>query len=106
MLTSVTHAAVLASLERLTLDVISARLGSHKGAPALNIQTEISTYTHRRIIPISHVSLALRRLEQLRLCFGEMSDPKPHRGGKSRRLYRINKAGCEELQRIREAIGG
>jgi DNA-binding PadR family transcriptional regulator len=67
------------------------------------IVDEIERRTAR---PVSRVAVyvALRRLEQKGLVSTWMGDPRPARGGKSRRCVTVTKAGLRMLRESRRAL--
>lgn len=47
------------------------------------------------------VYVALRRLEEKGMIESELGDPRPHRGGRPRRFYRVRPGGVEALRAAR-----
>lgn len=74
------------------------RLGPEE-AYAVSIADDIEERTGRPVRR-SNVYTTLRRLEEKGLVDSRMSDPRPERGGKARRLVRVEAAG---VRAVREA---
>jgi len=91
----------------------------HLGAEeayAVSIAREIETRTSRSVRR-GNVYTALRRLERKGLVEASMSDPRPERGGKSRRLVALTREGravlaetttdlLRMLEGLDDALGG
>jgi DNA-binding PadR family transcriptional regulator len=90
----------LGEFEQLVLLAI-VRLGSEVyGVP---IVAEIEQRTGRSVSRAA-VYVALRRLESKGLVTSRMADPTPERGGRAKRLFRIEPAGLESLRDARQAL--
>jgi DNA-binding PadR family transcriptional regulator len=90
----------LGEFEQLVLLAI-VRLGSDiYGVP---IVEEIRQRTGRSVSRAA-VYIALRRLESKGLVTSRMADPTPERGGRSKRIFRIQPAGVELLRDSRQAL--
>jgi PadR family transcriptional regulator PadR len=85
-------------LELLTL-VAVARLG--EDAYAVPIRSEIQTLAGRTV-SIAAIYGALDRLDRRGLAAAWMSDPRPERGGRARRYYRLTAPGREFVRQERE----
>lgn len=88
----------LSSLELLAL-VAMARLGDD--AYAVTIRLDIRECSGQDI-SVPAVYAALDRLERAGLAARRQSEPRPERGGRSRRYFRLTPAGRAELGRARE----
>ncbi len=90
----------LGEFEQLVLLAI-VRLGSEVyGVPVV---AEIEARTGRSVSRAA-VYIALRRLESKGLVASRMADPTPERGGRAKRLFRIEPAGVELLRDNRQAL--
>jgi DNA-binding PadR family transcriptional regulator len=89
---------MLSHLELLTL-VALARLGDE--AYAVPIARDIRTSTGRSA-SIAAVYGALDRLDRLGLAAAWLSEPRPERGGRARRQYRLTAAGRDLVRRERD----
>jgi PadR family transcriptional regulator PadR len=85
-------------LELLTL-VAVARLGEE--AYAVPIRSEIKALAGRTV-SIAAIYGALDRLDRRGLAAAWLSDPRPERGGRARRHYRLTPAGREYVRQERE----
>lgn len=90
----------LAEFELLVL-LAALRLGPDE-AYAVPIADEIEARAGRRVRR-ANVYTTLQRLESKGLVSTRLSDPRPERGGKSRRLVEVEPAG---LEAVREATSG
>jgi PadR family transcriptional regulator PadR len=88
----------LTPLELLTLIAI-ARLGDE--AYAVPIREDIRTFAGRSA-SIAAIYGALDCLDRRGLAAASLSDPRPERGGRARRYYRLSAAGREFVRRERE----
>ncbi len=88
----------LTPLELLTL-VAVARLGV--GAYAVPIRAEIKTFASRSV-SIAAIYGALDRLDRRGLAAAWLSEPRPERGGRARRHYRLTPSGRDFVRRERE----
>lgn len=91
----------LGELEMLVLLAV-ARLGEDR-AYAVSIVDEIRERTGR-CAQRSTVYLTLQRLEGKGLVSSRLGDPRPERGGKARRLIRLETPGLEALRNGRRAL--
>ena len=64
------------------------------GAYGVPILEEIGRHSERRVLRPA-VYVALRRLEEKGLIVSEQSEPRPERGGRARRYYRVTALGQE-----------
>jgi len=83
-------------VELLTL-VATHRLGEHD-AYGVTIQREIAAL-HGHEISMGAVYAALERLERLGLVRPRLSEPRPERGGRARRLFAVTSAGRDSIRR-------
>jgi DNA-binding PadR family transcriptional regulator len=88
----------LTPLELLTL-VAVARLADE--AYAVPIREEIKAVAGRSV-SIAAIYGALDALERRGLASAALSDPRPERGGRARRYYRLTTHGREWIRRERE----
>ncbi len=95
---SMTMPKSLTPLELLTLVAI-ARLG--EAAYAVPIRAEIKAVAGRNA-SIAAIYGALDRLDRVAFAAPWLSDPRPERGGRSRRHYKLTVAGREFVRRERE----
>src|SRR5262245_39058552 len=78
------------------------RLGEDE-AYAVSIADEIAARTGRSLQRAS-VYVTLQRLEKKGLIVTRLGDPRPERGGKARRLVRVERAGREAAADARQAF--
>ena len=90
----------LGEFEQMVLLAIVQLTGDAYGSP---IVEEIERRTGRSVARAA-VYVTLRRLEAKGLISSWMGDPTPERGGKARRLVRIEPSGLEALREAREAM--
>jgi DNA-binding PadR family transcriptional regulator len=92
------------SLGELELLVLLAclRLGEER-AYAVSIVDEIRERTGRDVHRAA-VYVTLQRLEAKRLVSSRLGDPLPQRGGKGRRLVRVEAAGAAAVREARAAL--
>jgi DNA-binding PadR family transcriptional regulator len=88
------------ALSRLELQVLVAiaRLGGD--AYALGIHDDIERVSGSDA-SLAGIYLALDRLERRGLAVSSWSDPRPERGGRARRGYRLTRAGRDHVRRER-----
>lgn len=91
----------LGEFELLVL-LAALRLGEDE-AHAVSIVDEIEERTGRDARR-SAVYVTLQRLEEKGLVTTRMGDPTPERGGKRRRLVRVEPAGLDDVRAAREAL--
>ncbi len=91
----------LGEFELLVL-LAALRLGDD-GAHAVSIVDDIRERTGRAVRR-SAVYVTLQRLEEKGLVSTRMGDPTPERGGKGRRLVRVEPAGLEDVRAVRAAL--
>jgi DNA-binding PadR family transcriptional regulator len=77
------------------------RLGS--GAYGVTIRTEIESRSGKSV-SMAAVYSALDRLERRGLAESWLSDPKPERGGRAKKHFKIKAAGAAELRAARGVI--
>jgi PadR family transcriptional regulator, regulatory protein PadR len=77
------------------------RLGSD--AYGVTIRRDIEERTGRAVSP-GALYTALARLERRGLVASRLGDPTPERGGKRKRLYRVQPAGERALARVYESL--
>ena len=94
--------ASLGDLEQLVILAI-LRLGDD--AFGASMQREIESRTGRRVA-LGALYTTLIRMEEKRLVRSHMSDPLPQRGGRKRRVYRVQPRGQRALQAALSAIYG
>ena len=90
----------LGEFEQMVLVAILQLSGDVYGVPIVD---EIHRRTGRRVGDAA-VYVALRRLEQRGLLTSWMSEPTAERGGKARRLVKIEPTGLEALRESREVM--
>jgi PadR family transcriptional regulator, regulatory protein PadR len=78
------------------------RLGD-EDAYAVSIADEIAARTGRSLQRAA-VYVTLQRLEKKGLLSTRLGDPRPERGGKARRLVRVERAGREAVRDARQAL--
>jgi DNA-binding PadR family transcriptional regulator len=78
------------------------RLGEDE-AHAVSIVDEIHHRTGRDVLR-SAVYVTLQRMEKKGLVSTRMGDPVPERGGKGRRLVRVEEAGAGAVRETQEAL--
>jgi PadR family transcriptional regulator, regulatory protein PadR len=83
--------------------VLLAVLRVGKEAYAIPVREEIRSRA-RRVVARGALYTALDRLESKGLLSSRMSDPRPERGGRSRRLYAVTPRGLAALRAARDAI--
>jgi DNA-binding PadR family transcriptional regulator len=67
------------------------------------IRREIEARTGR-VIAIGALYTALERLERKGCVRSTLSDPTPQRGGRAKRLFRLQRCGVTALQRSRDTL--
>jgi PadR family transcriptional regulator, regulatory protein PadR len=90
----------LGEFEQMVLLAIVQLEGDVYGVP---IVEEIERRTGRAVARAA-VYVTLRRLESKKLISSWMGEPSAERGGKARRLVKIEPAGLEALRESREAM--
>ncbi len=91
---------LLGEFEQIVLLAV-LRLGEN--AYGVPIRQEIESRT-KRSISIGALYSTLDRLEAKSLVSSTFSDPRPERGGRARRYFRVEPRGVRALQRTREAL--
>jgi PadR family transcriptional regulator, regulatory protein PadR len=91
---------VLGGFEQIVLLAL-LRLGD--GAYGVPIRREIEQRTDR-VVTIGALYSTLDRLEAKGLISSTFSDPKPERGGRSRRYFRCEAAGFRALEHARDML--
>jgi DNA-binding PadR family transcriptional regulator len=91
----------LGEFELLVL-LAAMRLGEHE-AYAVSIGDDIEARTGRTVQRAS-VYVTLQRLEAKGLLSSRLGEPLAERGGRPRRLVRVNAAGVEAVRAAREAF--
>jgi DNA-binding PadR family transcriptional regulator len=91
---------LLGEFEQIVLLAI-LRLGDQ--AYGVPIRREIEGRT-RRSISIGALYSTLERLEAKSFVSSSFSDPRPERGGRARRYFRVQPRGIKALERTREAL--
>ncbi len=91
----------LGEFELLVL-LAATRLG-HEEAHAVSISREIAERTGRPARR-SAVYITLQRLEEKGLVSSRLGEPRPERGGKARRLVRVEPEGAEAVRDARAAL--
>lgn len=72
-------------------------------AYGLSVRDEIASRGGRRI-SVSSAYLTLVRLETKGLLRSSVADPRPVRGGKGRRFFKITRKGIAALRRVRQGM--
>ena len=85
----------MSELERLLMLAV-LRLGDD--AYGARIRSELKRRA-RRSVTISTIYLTLLRLEERGLVSSRFGDPTPVRGGKAKRIFRVERAGVAALRR-------
>jgi DNA-binding PadR family transcriptional regulator len=93
--------AKLGELELLVLLAIM-RLPDGEAYP-VSVVNEIAEHTGRRVRRAT-VYVLLQRLEAKGLVSTRLGDPLPERGGRSRRLVRLERAGLEAVRDVRTGL--
>jgi PadR family transcriptional regulator PadR len=73
------------------------------GAYGVTIRREIELRTGREVA-IGALYTALERLERKAFVHSSLSDPRPERGGRARRHYRLKAAGASALRESRDRL--
>lgn len=89
-----THLGEFEELVLLTVGVLDGN------AYGVSVMDEIETHTGRRA-SVSTIHSTLNRLEKKGFIESYTGGASPTRGGRSKRLYRINLAGQRALERVR-----
>jgi len=90
----------IGEVEHLILLAI-VRLG--EGAYGVTIRREIDLRTGRDVA-MGAMYTALERLERKGFVYSSLSDPRPERGGRARRHYRLRAAGASALRGSRDRL--
>jgi len=90
----------LGEFEQLVLLAI-VQLGAN--AYGMTIRRRIEDRTGRTVA-IGALYTALERLERKGYATSTLSDPTPQRGGRAKRIFRIQRAGVAALRRSRETL--
>lgn len=90
----------LGEFEQLVLLAI-VHLGTD--AYGMTIRRQIEDRTGR-VVAIGALYTALDRLERKGYVASTLSDPTPQRGGRAKRLFRLEHAGAAALRRSRETL--
>jgi PadR family transcriptional regulator, regulatory protein PadR len=77
--------------------VLTAIVGLDDTAYGVTIHRVVTELSKPRSVSLGAVYATLDRLEDKRLIASWLSDPTPERGGRSRRLYRLEPAGTRAL---------
>jgi PadR family transcriptional regulator PadR len=78
--------------------VLTAILDLGDSAYGVTIHAKVGDLASPRRPALGAVYVTLDRLEDKKLIASWLSDPTPERGGRSRRYYRIEKAGAKALR--------
>lgn len=89
----------LSELEHLTLCAVVA---VQKQAYGISIQQELAK--HGRKLSFSTIYATLDRLEKKGYVSSWLGDPRPERGGKPKRCFKIEGAGANALHRSRQTL--
>jgi DNA-binding PadR family transcriptional regulator len=92
--------AALGEFEQVVLLAIAHLANDAYG---MTIRREIEARTGR-VISIGALYTALERLELKGCVSSTMSDPTPQRGGRAKRLFRLERSGVTALKRSRETL--
>jgi len=84
-------------LGEFELVVMLAALQVGEGAYAVNIRRVIEERTNRRVSR-GTVYVTLNRLQEKGLLASTMSEPTAERGGKAKRIFRVQPAGIEAVR--------
>ena len=87
----------LGEFEQLVL-LSLATLG--EDAPGRDVYEEIARTTGRDVA-VTAVYVTLNRLQKKGYVSSEMGDPTPERGGRAKKLFRLDAEGAEALKRAR-----
>ena len=90
-----THLGEFEELVLLTVGILDGN------AYGITVLDEIETHTGRKV-SVSTIHTALNRLESKGFIESYKGGASPTRGGRSKRLYRINMAGQAALEKVRE----
>jgi PadR family transcriptional regulator len=90
-------------LGEFELLVLLAALRLGEDAHAVSIVDEIGERTGREVLR-SAVYVTLQRLEKKGLVTTRIGDPTPERGGKGRRLVRVEAPGLEAVRETQDAL--
>lgn len=90
----------LGEFEQLVLLAI-LQLGA--GAYGMTIRRRIEDRTGRSVA-IGALYTSLERLERKGYVASTLSDPTPQRGGRAKRVFRLERAGAAALRRSRETL--
>ncbi len=89
-----THLGEFEELVLLTVGIL------HGEAYGISVMDEIATHTGRKV-SVSTIHATLSRLEKKGFIESYTGGSSPTRGGRSKRLYRINFAGQRALEKVR-----
>ena len=89
-----------APLSRIELHALAAMLRLGGEAYAVTIHEDIERVSGNDV-SIAGIYVALERLERRGLARSSWSDPRPERGGRARRHYRLTASGRELVKRER-----
>lgn len=90
----------LGEFEQLVLLAI-VQLGTD--AYGMTVRRQIEERTGRTVA-IGALYTALERLERKGYVTSTLSDPTPQRGGRAKRIFRLQRAGADALKRSRETL--
>ena len=90
----------LGEFEQLVLLAVLRLDGNAYGVP---IRHEITKRTSRELT-VGALYMTLDRLERKGFLRSSISDPTPERGGRSKRYFRVSKAGVRALRESRHAL--
>jgi DNA-binding PadR family transcriptional regulator len=93
-------AECLGEFEQLVLLAI-VQLGTD--AYGMTIRRQIEDRTGRSV-SIGALYTALERLERKGYVVSTMTDPTPQRGGRAKRMFRLQRTGAEALKRSRDVL--
>ena len=78
--------------------VVTAILTLRDNAYGVTIHGKVEKLGHPKVVSLGAVYATLDRLEDKRLISSWVSDPTPERGGRSKRHYRVERAGERALE--------
>jgi DNA-binding PadR family transcriptional regulator len=96
-------APALGEFEQMVLLAVLQAAEEHGDAYGVNVHTELTTRTRRRVAR-GAVYMTLDRLEKKGLLASYLTDPTPERGGRAKRCYRLTRPALTALRESRQAL--
>lgn len=90
--------AAIGSLGQFEQLVVAAILSLREDAYGVTIHTKVAELSHPRKVSLGAIYVTLDRLEDKGFVSSRLSDPTAERGGRAKRLYRIEALGEQALQ--------